>query len=64
MYEYMLDSNMIYTCALYNSKKLKHCMMQINKVDVILNKMRINVKNGITGGNILDIGSGWGHLIG
>jgi cyclopropane-fatty-acyl-phospholipid synthase len=54
LYEKMLDSRMIYTCAYWNGAKTLD-QAQENKLDLVCRKLQL--KKGMT---VLDIGCGWG----
>ena len=55
LFESFLDETMTYSCAFWQNKQDSLKQAQINKVDLLMNKMNINSED-----NVLDIGSGWG----
>lgn len=61
LFRAFLDERMVYTCAMFDSKKGNEDLAtaQLRKVDRILELAAIR-----PGGKILDIGSGWGGLVG
>ncbi|MFN3397349.1 MAG: class I SAM-dependent methyltransferase [Sulfurimicrobium sp.] len=56
-YAYWLDSNMVYSCGYFRSPEDTLEAAQIQKIDHILTKLRIQ-----PGDRLLDIGCGWGAL--
>jgi cyclopropane-fatty-acyl-phospholipid synthase len=57
-YALFLDSGMVYSCAYYRSEADTLEVAQMQKIDHILNKLRL-----APGESFLDIGCGWGALI-
>jgi cyclopropane-fatty-acyl-phospholipid synthase len=57
-YRLFLDANMVYSCAYYRSDADTLDLAQEQKLDHILNKLRV-----APGERLLDIGCGWGALI-
>lgn len=57
-YALFLDQNMVYSCAYYRAEHDTLDTAQIQKLDHILNKLRLQ-----PGETFLDIGCGWGALI-
>jgi cyclopropane-fatty-acyl-phospholipid synthase len=59
LYEYMLDPNRQYTCGYWKPNTFDLETSQINKINLIIDKLQIpdNVEM-----NIVDIGCGWGGL--
>ena len=57
-YELWLDPSMLYTCAYYRKESDDLATAQINKLDHICRKLRLQ-----PGEHLLDIGCGWGGLV-
>ena len=57
-YELWLDPSMLYTCAYYRSASDDLATAQINKLEHICRKLRLE-----PGDRLLDIGCGWGGLV-
>jgi len=57
-YELWLDPSMLYTCAYYRKESDDLATAQINKLDHICRKLRLE-----PGERLLDIGCGWGGLV-
>ncbi|HUR00046.1 MAG TPA: cyclopropane-fatty-acyl-phospholipid synthase family protein [Gemmatimonadaceae bacterium] len=57
-YALWLDPNMLYTCAYYRKESDDLATAQINKLDHICRKLRLQ-----PGERFLDIGCGWGGLV-
>ncbi|HUW00400.1 MAG TPA: class I SAM-dependent methyltransferase [Gallionella sp.] len=57
-YALWLDSNMVYSCGYFHSAEDTLEAAQIQKIDHILTKLRIQ-----PGDRLLDIGCGWGALV-
>jgi cyclopropane-fatty-acyl-phospholipid synthase len=57
-YALWLDRNMVYSCAYFRSPQDSLEQAQIQKIDHILTKLRVQ-----PGDRLLDIGCGWGALI-
>src|SRR5699024_6952199 len=54
----LLDKTMNYSCAYFKTKADSLYTAQVNKTNHILKKLNLQ-----SGQSLLDIGSGWGHLI-
>ena len=57
-YRLWLDENMVYSCAYFRSPSDTLEQAQVQKIDHILNKIRLQ-----PGERLLDIGCGWGALV-
>ncbi|WP_318010208.1 cyclopropane-fatty-acyl-phospholipid synthase family protein [Staphylococcus cohnii] len=57
-YRLWLDKTMNYSCAYFKTKEDSLYTAQVNKINHILKKLNLQ-----SGQSLLDIGSGWGHLI-
>lgn len=57
-YRLWLDKTMNYSCAYFKTKADSLYTAQVNKINHILKKLNLQ-----SGQSLLDIGSGWGHLI-
>ena len=57
-YAFWLDPNMVYSCGYFRSPEDTLEVAQIQKIDHILNKLRVQ-----PGDRLLDIGCGWGALV-
>lgn len=57
-YKLWLDASMTYSCAYFHKKSDSLEQAQRQKIDHILKKLQLN-----PGMELLDIGSGWGHLL-
>lgn len=56
-YQHWLDSEMVYSCAMWDDDDISLETAQLNKLDWHLDNL------GISNGNILDVGCGWGALL-
>ena len=57
-YRLWLDERMVYTCALFRSPSMSLDQAQLEKLDLICRKLRLE-----PGLELLDIGCGWGALL-
>ena len=57
-YKLFLDSNLVYSCAYFKHDDDTLDQAQLNKLDHILNKIRLK-----EGDRLLDVGCGWGAMI-
>eukprot|EP01084_Bolivina_argentea_P268007 455105_1 len=60
-FQYMLDDTMTYTSAVYDkSNDLYNA--QINKLEILYNKLNLENKKHLQTRNLLEVGSGWGFF--